>query len=176
MTKLISTTSSPRSVTNILKRANELLEGYYDSKVKRNYTSRGSVKLTDFKKVRLTPASSRKYKEKLKPFMMVAHYMKGDKGYYYLDRQGDVVAILAIVPGRYKTWWIAVMEVNKKYQGYGLARQLLDVGTKQFKATHLEVEKNNKLAVRLYKRYGFEIYDEKQYGSSGGNMWLMKLS
>jgi len=65
---------------------------------------------------------------------------------------------------------IQAMEVSKEYQGTGLGSQILNFAIKNLNATNLTVNKKNKVAINMYKKSGFESYDETEY------MWFMKLN
>lgn len=57
--------------------------------------------------------------------------------------------------------WIDTLEVCKPFRGQLLSIQLLDVAVKKFKATDLKVHKDNKRAIRIFEKYGFRTYDNK---------------
>ena len=54
--------------------------------------------------------------------------------------------------------WIQALEVNPDYQGRGLAKQLLDICINEEHATNLAVNKDNEVAIRLYRSKGFVPY------------------
>ena len=54
--------------------------------------------------------------------------------------------------------WIQALEVNPDYQGRGLAKQLLDICINKEHATNLAVNKDNEVAIRLYRSKGFVPY------------------
>ena len=54
--------------------------------------------------------------------------------------------------------WIQAIEVNPDYQGRGLAKQLLDICINEEHATNLAVNKDNEVAIRLYRSKGFVPY------------------
>lgn len=58
----------------------------------------------------------------------------------------------------------------KDYQGKGIANQLLYVATSNLGARYLSVNKKNEIAIKIYKDYGFKIYDETDI------MYFMKFS
>lgn len=55
--------------------------------------------------------------------------------------------------------WITALEIAKEFQGHGLSRQLLMRIFDFQNATHLSVNKKNKVAIKIYER-DFEVYDE----------------
>ena len=54
--------------------------------------------------------------------------------------------------------WIQALEVNPDYQGRGLAKQLLDICINEEHTTNLAVNKDNEVAIRLYRSKGFVPY------------------
>ena len=58
--------------------------------------------------------------------------------------------------------WISGIEVSKKYKGYGLSYQLLDVAVNELKGNTLSVASDNKIAIHLYEKYGFVIDTDKK--------------
>ena len=46
------------------------------------------------------------------------------------------------------------------YKSHGLSKQLLDIAVKKLNANDLSVNKNNEIAIKLYKDYGFKVYKE----------------
>lgn len=54
--------------------------------------------------------------------------------------------------------WIQAIEVNEDYQGRGLAKQMLDICINEEHATNLAVDKDNEVAIRLYRSKGFIPY------------------
>ena len=59
-----------------------------------------------------------------------------------------------------KTKWIVSLEITKDYRGYGLSKQILDYATKTMNCKYLSVNKNNKIAKKIYDDYGFKVYHE----------------
>ena len=54
--------------------------------------------------------------------------------------------------------WIQAIEVNEDYQGRSLAKQMLDICINEEHATNLAVDKDNEVAIRLYRSKGFVPY------------------
>ena len=65
--------------------------------------------------------------------------------------------------------WIQALEVEPEFRGHNLGNQLLDFAINQMDARFLSVRKTNKIAISLYKKHGFKIYDETD------SMYFMKL-
>lgn len=54
--------------------------------------------------------------------------------------------------------WLQGIEVNEDYEGRGLAKQMLDIAIKDNGVTNLAVNKDNEVAIRLYRSRGFKPY------------------
>ena len=65
--------------------------------------------------------------------------------------------------------WIQGIEVYGDNKGKGYGKKMLDLAVSDMGATHLSVNKNNKVAKNLYDRYGFKTYDEDD------TMYYMKI-
>ena len=68
--------------------------------------------------------------------------------------------------------FIQTLEVVKEFRGYGLSNKLLDDAVKKYNATDLTCYKDNKVALNLYKRYGFVIIG---HGNTKDKDYWMKL-
>lgn len=108
--------------------------------------------INNFKKIKIRADIIKKYPLKLK------HIRENNDGYVFIDN-GDLVAVIS-VEKKNDDIWITALEIFDKYKGNGLSYKLLDVATKELKATKLSVNKRNDIAISLYKKYGFKIYDE----------------
>lgn len=138
------------------------------SVLNKNHKQKGSKKLSFFKKVSISENVISKYKEDYK-FLSHIKTDKNCKGYlFFYDK--ELVAVLSVEYKENGENWIQAIEIVKKYQGYGLSEQLLDIALKEFKATYLSVNKNNELAIYIYKKKGFVVYKETD------TMFFMRLS
>jgi len=127
------------------------------SNVQDDYNPKGKKSLSSFKKEKISKDSLDKYK---KDFKALPHIRENCLGYIYLDKNIPMAVIA--VEEKSDCNFIQAVEIAKNYQGYGLSKQLLDVATKELKATRLSVNKKNKLAIEIYKKYGFKKYDESE--------------
>ena len=127
------------------------------SNVQDDYNPKGKKSLSSFKKEKISKDSLDKYK---KDFKALSHIRENCLGYIYLDKNIPMAVIA--VEEKSDCNFIQAVEIAKNYQGYGLSKQLLDVATKELKATRLSVNKKNKLAIEIYKKYGFKKYDESE--------------
>lgn len=126
------------------------------STINKDYQSKGKKFLSSFKKEKISREALNKYK---KDFKALSHIRENCLGYIYLDK--DIPIAVIAVEEKSDCNFIQAVEILKKYQGYGLSKQLLNVAVKELKATRLSVNKKNKLAIDIYKKYGF-----KEYGNS----------
>lgn len=148
----------------VMIRINEGVSSVLD----KDHKQKGSKKLSFFKKVSISENVISKYKEDYK-FLSHIKTDKNCKGYlFFYDK--ELVAVLSVEYKENGENWIQAIEIVKKYQGYGLSEQLLDIALKEFKATYLSVNKNNELAIYIYKKKGFVVYKETD------TMFFMRLS
>ena len=127
------------------------------SNIQDDYNPKGKKSLSSFKKEKISKDSLDEYK---KDFKALSHIRENCLGYIYLDKNIPMAVIA--VEEKSDCNFIQAVEIAKNYQGYGLSKQLLDVATKELKATRLSVNKKNKLAIEIYKKYGFKKYDESE--------------
>lgn len=148
----------------VMIRINEGVSSVLD----KDHKQKGSKKLSFFKKIAISENVISKYKEDYK-FLSHIKTDKNCKGYlFFYDK--ELVAVLSVEYKENGENWIQAIEIVKKYQGYGLSEQLLDIALKEFKATYLSVNKNNELAIYIYKKKGFVVYKETD------TMYFMRLS
>lgn len=127
----------------------------------------------NFKKNKITEEVLQKYKQKEKNLSRV-RVNKNTEGYLYTDKKGNPVGMVNVEDKGNGIKYIQGLEVfsNNKNKGYG--KKLLDKAVKEMGATDLSVRKNNKVAIDMYKKYGFNIdseddnmlymkYDDKKY-------------
>ena len=58
-------------------------------------------------------------------------------------------------------YWFGSLEVDKKYRGYGLGKQIVEFIKYKYKAGALAVAKDNEIAIKLYKSCGFKELERK---------------
>ena len=133
-----------------------------------NYKPKGQMWITDYKDIPLAKSTILSYK---KGCNMLSHirYGKNIDGCILVDGV-KVVGVVSIERKNNDQYWLQALEITKDYRGYGLSKQLLNLAVKHYGARYLSVNKNNEVAIKLYKDYGFEIYEES------GDMYFMKLS
>ena len=53
--------------------------------------------------------------------------------------------------------WFGSFRISKKYRNHGLSEQILKLAIDKYGAGALSVNKDNEIAIRIYKKLGFEI-------------------
>jgi ribosomal protein S18 acetylase RimI-like enzyme len=118
-----------------------------------------SGEISIFKKIDLNDANVKKYKSKNKG---LSHIRTGKdyKGYIYIDKNDDVIGFVNM---RISDKYIQAIEVDKKYQGQGLGKKLLN-DLLNMGAERLSVNKKNVIAKKMYdKQFKVENEDENMY-------------
>lgn len=133
------------------------------SNIDANYKPNGKKNLSSFKKVHITESIISKYK---KEYPFLSHVRCKDTkdyvcdGYIWFDKDELVCMVGSCQYRDDKTKWVVSLEITKKYRGYGLSKQILDYAVKNMNCKYLSVNKNNKVAKKVYDDYGFKVYQE----------------
>lgn len=139
------------------------LEEGVTSTVEKDHVQKGKLNLSSFRRVQITDSIINKY-EKEYPFLKQVRCKDTDyyvcDGYIWFDKDILVAMVGSCEYLDDNTKWIVSLEITNNYKGYGLSKQLLDYATKNMKCKYLSVYKKNGLAVSIYKKYGFKIYEE----------------
>lgn len=153
-------------VVKINETAVEEFKSYLEgtkSVLQNNYKPKGKKKLSSFTKVHITESVISKYK---KEYPFLKHVRCKDTndytcdGYIWFDNDKLVAMVGSCEYTDDKTKWVVSLEVVKEYQGYGLSKQILDYAVKTMNCKYLSVNKNNKIAKKVYDDYGFKVYQE----------------
>lgn len=77
---------------------------------------------------------------------------------FWKDDNDKVVGKVTVdsIPASDGYRWFGSLEVSNKYRGYGLGKQILDIIVNKYKAGALAVYKDNEIAYKMYKNYGFK--------------------
>lgn len=148
------------------EKSNEKTMRIYESTLyDTNHTQKERLNLSSFKRLKLSKEVVDKYKPKAK---YLKHTLISDscEGYLYIDKEDNPVCVLNVNTDKE---YIQQIEISKEYQSHGLSTQMLDICVNELGAKELSVSKTNTVAINIYKKYGFVIYDETD------KMWLMKL-
>jgi ribosomal protein S18 acetylase RimI-like enzyme len=76
------------------------------------------------------------------------------------DKDKDKIIGSVLIGNKKDKGFICDLKVNKKYRGKGYGKILLDRAVKKYGGIDLTVEKENLIAFKMYKDYGFKIYKE----------------
>lgn len=128
------------------------------STLEKDYQSKHDMKLSDFVKMKLTDAIIQVYKSR---YSSLSHIRinKDTNGYAWIDKKNDL--LVAIVNAEEKDdgfTWVQAFEIFAPYKGHGLSKSILDTAIRDLKATNLSVNKDNQVAIKIYKSYGFKTY------------------
>lgn len=126
------------------------------SSIEKDFSSKKDMSLSQFTKVRLTDAIVQVYGQAY-PSLRHIRINKDTKGYVWLNDK-QVVGYINVEEKDDDYKWIQAFEIYEPYKGHGLSKQMLNVAIKEFGATNLSVSKNNEVAIKLYKSYGFKTY------------------
>ena len=142
---------------------NKSINESVSSSLDANYISKGKKNLSSFKKVHITETIINKYKKEY-PFLKHVRCKDTDQyicdGYIWFDNDKLAAMVGSCLYTDDKTKWIVSLEIIKDYRGYGLSKQILDFATKTMNCKYLSVNKNNKIAKKVYDDYGFKVYHE----------------
>ena len=126
------------------------------SSAEKDYQSSKDMNISQFPKMRLTDAIIQVYGQSY-PSMRHIRINNRTKGYVWLkDKQ--IVGYINVEEKDDDSKWIQAFEIFPPYKGHGLSKQMLNIAVNEFGANYLSVSKNNDLAVKVYKSYGFKIY------------------
>lgn len=126
------------------------------SSVEKDYQSSKDMNISQFPKMRLTDAIIQVYGQSY-PSMRHIRINNRTKGYVWLkDKQ--IVGYINVEEKDDDSKWIQAFEIFPPYKGHGLSKQMLNIAVNEFGANYLSVSKNNELAIKIYKSYGFKTY------------------
>lgn len=125
-------------------------------------------KLSSLKKVKITKQLCDKLS---KNYPRVKHLRinSNTNGFFFMKNSENLVLTIVVETKNNDEKWIQALEVEPEFRGHNLGNQLLDFAINQMDARFLSVRKTNKIAISLYKKHGFKIYDETD------SMYFMKL-
>lgn len=80
----------------------------------------------------------------------------------WYDNDNFVATILIdTIPASDGYKWFGSFRISKKYRNHGLSEQILKLAINKYGAGALSVNKDNEIAMRIYKKFGFEISETK---------------
>ena len=128
------------------------------SVIQKDFKSKHDMNLSQFEKMRLSDAAIQVYKQKL-PSLSHVRINNNTKGYIWIDKKTDMPAAIVNVEEKDDGFiWIQAFEIFVPYKGHGLSKDILNVAIRELKATNLSVNKDNQVAIKVYKSYGFKTY------------------
>lgn len=128
------------------------------SVLQKDFQSKHDMNLSSFEKMRLSDAAIQVYRQKI-PSLSHVRVNNNTKGYIWIDKKTDMpVAIVNVEEKDDGFSWIQAFEIFTLYKGHGLSKDILNVAIRDLKATNLSVNKDNQVAIKIYKSYGFKTY------------------
>lgn len=130
----------------------------FASEVNENFEHKGELKLWDFDFRQGTGKDIKhSLKEKDHLFIYIDLF---DNTYAWFDKDNSLVAICANGwDFLLKCQAISYLYISEKYRGYGLSNQIMEFLIKDLNCESLCVAKSNKVAIKLYKKFGFTILE-----------------
>ena len=127
------------------------------SSVEKDFQSKKDTNLSQYTKVRLTDAIIQVYQYSNSSLKHI-RITKDTKGYIWLDDNKKVVGYINVEEKDDDYKWIQAFEIYEPYKGHGLSKQMLKIAVTELGATNLSVSKDNELAIKIYKSFGFKTY------------------
>ena len=155
-----------------------------------NFKSKDNLSLSSFKMVNIkdektinritdgfTSNASKKYIKELKMYYrwFTSENNKSDRSMEYiiwLDNN-ELVAYVLIQKFNDGVNYLTPMVISPTFRGHGLSKQIMDLLIDKYNINELTVDKDNKVAINLYKKYGF-TFTNKYKGDS--NQLFMTLN
>ena len=126
------------------------------SSVEKDYQSKKDTNLSQYTKIKLTDAIIQVYQYQRSSLSNIK-ITKDTKGYIWLDDK-KVVGYINVEEKDDDYKWIQAFEIYEPYKGHGLSKQMLKIAVTELGATNLSVSKDNEVAIKIYKSFGFKTY------------------
>ena len=126
------------------------------SSVEKDFSSKKDMSLSQFTRMKLADAIVQVYGGEY-PSLRHIRINNHTKGYIWLNDK-QVVGYVNVEEKDDDSKWIQALEIYAPYKGHGLSKQMLGIAVGELGATELSVSKNNEVAIKLYKSYGFKTY------------------
>ena len=126
------------------------------SSVEKDFSSKKDMSLSQFTRIKLADAIVQVYGGEY-PSLRHIRINNHTKGYIWLNDK-QVVGYVNVEEKDDDSKWIQALEIYAPYKGHGLSKQMLGIAVGELGATELSVSKNNEVAIKLYKSYGFKTY------------------
>ena len=157
------TNENPKATIHINESSRIILIREEKSELDNSFKPKEKIKLSSFKKIRITEEIINRYK---KEYPLLKHVRCKDTkeyvcdGYMWMDNDKLVCVVGSCQYTDDNTKWIVSLEITSEYKGHGLSKQILDFAVNTMKCNYLSVNKNNKIAKYIYDKYGFKVYYE----------------
>lgn len=115
--------------------------------------------LNSCEKVEITPEFITKH---MHDYPQLKHIKSNAKAYAWISpkNKNEIVALLAVEEKDPESIWIQMLMVMPGYRRRGFGKTLLITACEDLGAKYLSVNENNKAAISLYTRYGFDSYEQ----------------
>ena len=132
-----------------------ILEHALRSEIDKDFKKKGEKHLSFFNQIEITKDFIENNKEKLNMLKFINYT---DNAIAWLDGN-NIVAIVAVnKQNNDKYRWITTIEVSPEYRGYGLGKECLSYAVRRLKGNSLIVPDSNKIALKIYRDYGFNEF------------------
>ena len=153
------------------------LESEDYSIVDKRFKPKGTKRLSDFQKIKVTKNIINQYKNKIPSLRCLLDFPDNSKNisYLFLDG-GKYVGTCSVCPDKfYGDGWhtkeynvIHNLEISKPYRGYSLGKQMLDFAVNELDGNAMCVYDDNEIAKSIYKKYGFEEVEKSKADIDSG--------
>lgn len=153
------------------------LESEDYSIVDKRFKPKGTKRLSDFQKIKVTKNIINQYKNKIPSLRCLLDFPDNSKNISYLFLDGDkYVGTCSVCPDKfYGDGWhtkeynvIHNLEISKPYRGYSLGKQMLDFAVNELDGNAMCVYDDNEIAKSIYKKYGFEEVEKSKADIDSG--------
>lgn len=138
------------------------------SKVDTNHKTRKTD--IPFKFIDIKDASAKKYLKENSYCKEYYKYITTEQiGEIVVDPTTDKIAGYVFIDNKKYPGFITPIEVLPKYRGYGIGTKLLNDAIRKYDAVDLCVDKDNEIAIKMYKDHGFVVIGD---GDKKSRYWM----
>lgn len=111
----------------------------------------------------------------------IKNFVKGNNNQDITSRTGELFVnranneLIGFFDVEHPSNFFGIEIPYKKYRGYGIGNILLDDAINKYGCRNLLVDKDNKVAIRMYKKRGFKIIKDRYHHFDGSKYWQMTL-
>ena len=145
-----------KSKSYIMYLNHSINETSFKSKFKYGYKSKSYIPLSRYKEVKIYESNYNHYKSQSK---VLSHLNPLSDIRIWIDTKHNNIVAIAAVDNTLRPGcnWITALEVNEKYRGHKLGKQILDYAVVNMGGNALGVKYDNEVAKHMYEKYGFKI-------------------